>query len=280
MLSEALALYSKHFSTLILTAALALVPASVVTAGAVVFGLSGMGAGGVAEARTKTERVQKEQRDLQEKPPPTQEERDLRVQQIGRDALEGKAGVDWGLFRTLLPLTYVVLIAVAVLVLGLSLAHAALVPLVLDLEAGTPTGPARAWAVVGSRIFALLRTGVLGGLLAALGAIFCVLPGIAVAAGFSFAIPATLSEGLAGRAALERSWHLMRGHWAPVLGMWLLIAIFTVAGSALSLVAPPGYVRVGIAALFRVFTYPLPLVGLVLLYTRARRREGAAAAAA
>src|SRR5437016_5203651 len=157
LLAQAFSLYRKHFAALVLTGALSLVPANLLAAGAVVFGLGALGNGGVAEARTDTEQVQEKQRDLQEKPPATPEARDARVRQIGREALEGGSAFDVRQYvRNLLPIAYATAIVAGVLLAGLFLAHAATVPLVLDLEAGRPVGPAHAWAVVGSRIGALI----------------------------------------------------------------------------------------------------------------------------
>jgi len=81
MLAEAFALYRRHFGALVLTCALALVPANLLAAGAVLFGIASLGSAGVAEAQTThAEQVQKKQRDLQEKPPTSDADRDARVQ--------------------------------------------------------------------------------------------------------------------------------------------------------------------------------------------------------
>ncbi len=87
--------------------------------------------------------------------------------------------------------------------------------------------------------------------------------------GFSFAIPVTIVERLSGRAALERSWSLCRGRWGALLGIWILIAIFTLLASASVVIAPAGPLRSLVAGFVRLVTYPLPLVALVLLYQRA-----------
>src|SRR3954468_7669956 len=94
MLSRALALSRSHFATLVLTGALALLPANLLAAGAVVFGLASLGSGGLAETRTHTQQVQENQRDLQEKPPRSPEDRDERAKQIGREAFEGGTAFD------------------------------------------------------------------------------------------------------------------------------------------------------------------------------------------
>jgi hypothetical protein len=122
---------------------------------------------------------------------------------------------------------------------------------------------------VGSRIGPLLATGLIGALLVALGALFFVVPGLVLAAGFSLAAPIVVLEGVAGRAALERSWRMLRGHWSAALFFGALIVVFSVLASAVAVLVPPGPWRPAVSALVRVILYPLPLAGLVLLYTEA-----------
>ncbi|HXL40658.1 MAG TPA: hypothetical protein VN928_08905, partial [Myxococcales bacterium] len=136
MIAQSLSLYRRHFGTLVFTCAVALLPANLLAAGAVVYGLAFLSSGGLAEARTHTEQVQEKQRDLRESPPATSEARDERARQLGRDALEGNAGATLDalqFLRGLVPVAYATAIAAALLLAGLFLAHAALVPLVLEL---------------------------------------------------------------------------------------------------------------------------------------------------
>jgi len=286
MLSQTLSLYRRHFGVLVLTCALALLPANLLAVGAVTFGLASLGSAGMAEARTQAQQIQKKQRDLEEKPPATAEDRDARARQIGREAVEGGAAPTFDprqYFRNLVPIAYTALIFAAILLAGLFLAHAALVPLLMELEAGRRAGPAYAWAVAGARIGALLWTGFLAAVLVGVGAACFFLPGIALAAGFSIAAPIVVRERISGRAALERSWRLIRCHWGTALGYWALIVLFSVIASGVAAKAPPGPWQPFISALIRVILYPLPLVGLVLLYQRSintsagARRPGSSA---
>lgn len=271
MLRQALSLYRRHFLPLVLTCAIALVPANLLAAGAVAIGLSSLGVGGVGEARSHTQEVQEHQRDLRESPPPTQESRDLRVQQLRGAAAdsEGATGAT-ELMRSVLPWAYATAIIAALLLAGLFLAHAAAVPLVLELCEGRAAGASHAWAQVASRLGAVTATGLLGAALVAVGALFFVLPGLLLAASFSLAPAVAMREGVSGRAALEQSWHALRGHWGPAIGMWALIVVFSVLASLAASAVPPGPARPLVAALVRVLLYPLPLAGLVLLYREAR----------
>ena len=269
MIARSLSLYRRHFGCLVFTCAVALLPANVLAAGAVVFGLAALNAGGLApEPRTHSEQLLEKQRDLRESPPPTAEARDARARQIGREALQGVAGdrFDATILRQLVPIAYATAIAAGLLLAGLFLAHAALVPLVLELTQDRPAGAAHAWAAAGARIGPLLGTGLVAALLVALGTLLFVVPGLVLAAGFSLAPPLVVLEGLSGRAALEHSWRRLRGHWPATLGLWALIAVFSVLASALATLVPLGVWRPITAAVVQVVLYPLPLVGLALLY--------------
>jgi hypothetical protein len=269
VLAEALSLYRRHFFPLVLTCAVALVPANLLAAGAVAFGLSSLGVRGPGEARSHSDEAREQQLDAREKPPPTPESRDLRLLrgETGQDAVATNASE---LMRSVLPWAYSVAIIAALLLAGIFLAHAAAVPLVLELCEGRAAGAADAWAHVGSRLGAVAATGVLGAALVTAGALCFVLPGLLLAASFSLAPAIAMREGLSGRAALEQSWHALRGHWGSTLGMWALIIVFSVLASLAAAAVPAGPARPLVAALVRVLSYPLPLAGLVLVYRDAR----------
>src|SRR5436190_13665638 len=273
MLSRALALYRTHFSALVLTCAVALLPANLLAAGAVVFGLAALGSGGMAEARTHGQQIQEQQRDLQERPSRRPEDQDQRARQLGREAFEGGAASTSDpmvVLRGFLPIAYATMIVAAVLLAGLFLAPGAAAALIFELAEGRPAGPGHAWAVAGSRIGPLAATGLSAAALVALGALFFVLPGLILAAGFSLAAPLVIREGLTGRVALEASWRRLRGHWGPAIAMWALIVAFSLLASGVSTLLPPGGWRPFASALVRLVLYPLPIAGLVLLYRDTR----------
>jgi hypothetical protein len=247
------------------------VPANLLAAGAVAFGLSSLGAAGVVEARSQSGEAREQQLDAREKPPPTPESHDLRLQQLrGERTQDAGATTASELMRSVLPWAYSVAIIAALLLAGLFLAHAAAVPLVLELCEGRAAGASHAWAHVGSRLRAVSATAVLASALVAAGALFFILPGVLLAASFSLAPAVAMREGLSGRAALEQTWHALRGHWGAALAMWALIVLFSVLASLAAAALPPGPARPLLAALVRVLLYPLPLTGLVLLYREAR----------
>ncbi len=270
MISQALSFYRRHFAALVFTCAVALLPANLLAAGAVVFGLASLGVGGMAEAETHAQQAQRKRQELREKPPADPEAQATRARQLGREALEPPSTVDFrDLLRQVLPIAYATVIIAWLLLAGLFLAHAAASPLILERVAGRAAGAGSAWAVVGARIGPLIATGLLAALLVAVGSLFLVVPGLVLAAGFSMAAPIVVEEGLSGHAALERSWRMMQGHWAKAIAMWALIVVFSVIASAISALVPAGPGRPIASALVRVVLYPLPLTGLVLLYREA-----------
>lgn len=249
MLAEAFAIYRKRFGALVLTCALALIPANLLMAGTVLVGVAGIGTASTAEVQEKTQ-------DLQQRPA---DERKTQLRQLAHEAMDSGGAFT---ARNGLQLAYAVLIVVAILLVGIALAHAAIVPLVL----GTASGPAGAWAAVATRLRELGSTVVLAVPIVAIASLFCVVPGVIAAVGFGLAIPAAMSERLPGKAALERSWNLMRGHWGEALAIWALIAAFTIVASLASRSVPPGPWRAVVSGVVRLVTYPFPLVALVLLY--------------
>src|SRR2546428_6940093 len=91
--SEALAFYGRHFGALVLTCAIALLPATLLAAGAVRFSLAALGRGEVGEARSHSEQIREKQRELLEKPPASEEARSERVQRLRRAAPAGGAAL-------------------------------------------------------------------------------------------------------------------------------------------------------------------------------------------
>src|SRR5205085_8889607 len=96
------------------------------------------------------------------------------------------------------------------------LSHAALVPLVGDRALGGDMGPGRAWLAVGLHPGAILWTATLSTAATIVGTLFCLVPGLLAAIGFSLAMPIVLLERRSGTDALRRSWRLMRIEWPRV----------------------------------------------------------------
>ncbi|HXN55860.1 MAG TPA: hypothetical protein VN874_06305, partial [Myxococcales bacterium] len=91
------------------------------------------------------------------------------------------------------------------LAFGVYLALSALTPMVAACREGTRCSASQAWELVGARFGALLGTAALAAILTLVGLLFLVLPGVALALGFTFALPSVLVEGQSGIGALNRS---------------------------------------------------------------------------
>jgi hypothetical protein len=72
------------------------------------------------------------------------------------------------------------------------------------------------------RLHSILWVTILGGVLAVLGLVFCIVPGVYLWVAFAVAVPVLLTEGIKGRRALGRSRRLVRGRWWPTFGLLLL----------------------------------------------------------
>ena len=261
MSAGALSIDRRQFSALVLTCALALVPTHLIMSGAVVLGFASLSAGGVAETGAPRAKPGEKQGAGPDTPP---EAAALRVRPPETAAFGGVNAFDPHALRTLLPMAFAFFCALVILLAGLSLAHAAAVPVVLG-----GAGPARAWAAVAARFEPLLRTALQSVPLIALGSLLFALPGVLLAVGFALAMPVVMSEGLSGRAALERSWVLSRGRRAQIFALLLLLLFCMALGTWVSLLAPVGHLRALISGAVRLLTVPLPLQGLVLLHQRA-----------
>jgi hypothetical protein len=248
---QALSLYRRHFGALVLTGSLAIAPASLLE-------------GGLGHA------VLPHLQNHGDAPPPKAmlpQGNAARLQQFGRPTTS-EAARPLEALRAALPILYETFFGVLLLAAGAWLAFAA-------LSAAVFTGnfsAAHAWASAFCRLAQLSWTILLSGAAIALGSLCFFIPGAILAVGLAFSVPAVMEERLSGRAALHRSWQLVRCTWPSVLGLLLLLAAFSAAASGISMLTPPGPLRLLIATAIRAICWPLPLVGLALSYKSAHRR--------
>jgi len=88
---------------------------------------------------------------------------------------------------------------------------------------GEPTGINDVFAGFSSRFAPLLLTGVVSGLLAALGYFCCFLPGLYLQIAWLFAVPLVADKGMDFWAAMELSRKWVTRHWFKVFGLLLLL---------------------------------------------------------
>lgn len=144
-----------------------------------------------------------------------------------------------------------------------------------DLEIGESYryGFARFWSIV--------LVGVLSALAIALGFLLLVVPGFIVLTFLACGIPALVIEDTRGRAALRRSWNLVRGFGWHVFGTIVVAAVLTGILSSL-LTAPFGdnwAARSIVNAIASVITMPyMALVGVFIYLDLRVRKERYSAA--
>jgi hypothetical protein len=88
-----------------------------------------------------------------------------------------------------------------------------------------------ALSFVTRRLHSLIWVTFLGGLIAVIGFIFCIAPGIYLYISFVVAVPVLLTERLKGRKALSRSRALVKGRW------WSVFAVVLIGGVLTSIVS-------------------------------------------
>jgi hypothetical protein len=159
------------------------------------------------------------------------------------------------------------------LAFGVYLALSALTPMVAACRQGSRITASQAWELVGARFGALLTTAALAAVLTLAGLLFLVLPGIALALGFTFALPSVLVEGECGIGALSRSLALAVRVMPRLIGIALLFPLLRLgAVLAAALLLPRGALvpRLLLADAVSILLFPLPIAALALLFEEAR----------
>jgi hypothetical protein len=130
--------------------------------------------------------------------------------------------------------TFFVGVGVALLINALAgkLAQGACFRAVADAYLGDPISARSSLRYALRRLPALVGVSVLGTLLASLGLIFCIVPGVYLWVAFFVAVPALLVEGAGPIRALGRSRRLVRGRWWPIFGVAIVgyFLVFLVSG--------------------------------------------------
>ncbi|MGH2659183.1 MAG: glycerophosphoryl diester phosphodiesterase membrane domain-containing protein [Actinomycetota bacterium] len=126
-----------------------------------------------------------------------------------------------------------------------------------------------------ARIWSILLVSVLSALAIIGGFILLVIPGFIILTHLVCSIPAVVVEGKRGRAALSRSWRLVRGRAWPVFGAIVVTGILTgFVSSVLTAPAGEGWFAQGLlASLASVITTPFTALVVGLLYFDLRVRK-------
>jgi hypothetical protein len=205
-------------------------------------------------------------------------------------------------WRTLIPLVAVVVVPLSILqsAIGDALggddpwqaATGRLLIVLVGLFATLVVAGAVAWAAAGvlvgretdlgeayrfgtARMWSLLLVGVLVGLAVAGGFVLLVVPGFIFLTRFSVSVVALVVEGKRGRAALSRSWSLVRGHSWSVFGTWIVAGFLAgIVNGALSAPFPDSWFARGLmAGIGSAITTPFTSLVISLIYFDLRVRK-------
>jgi len=136
--------------------------------------------------------------------------------------------------------TFAVGFAVGLLINALAgkLAQGACFRAVADAYLGDPIAARPSLRYALRRLPALVGVSILGTLLASIGLIFCIVPGVYLWVAFFVAVQALLVEGVGPIKALGRSRRLVKGRWWPMFGVALVgyFLVFIVSGVVSGLV--------------------------------------------
>ena len=178
-------------------------------------------------------------------------------------------------------------VAIAAALLATLLAEGACFKAIIDGYLGHGTSARESAGFVARRVHALLWLSLVSFVGVILGFIACILPGIWLFVAWSVAIPAMLAEDVRGRAALGRSFRLVRGRWWSALAVIVLATLLTsVVGAAVGFVLgfltvfaeseAAEFVANAVASILsNVITTPFMAAVITVLYVDLRvRKEG------
>jgi hypothetical protein len=287
LLKEAFGLYRKHARAFLITAAALFVPGSFISSCALSATLGPL-TQHAASFEESTQRVAERSQELSKRME-AQAKRGgaLDPKVLAELAKEnernwqemGKAGGNLAtllerILTIVLSLVAWLLFAVILYCLVLPLTQGALTIAVADrLQGGTGTWRAH-WAVLLRHKGPLLSALVPAAFLGLLGSFFFVLPGMLIGFFFSFVSPVVLIEGLTGKAALKRSYALVRSDWLRVaLVMASFVVLNLVAHAVALFIVPKGaiFLKVFLGDLISLLMMPVPIILSALLYLDIRR---------
>lgn len=275
MLGAAARLCATRALSVVLTAAIALLPAQVLATAviaAVQARLAPATSASLPVSREPAERGGRlrdsvEAGELQA--PPSQETRLERALTAIADLPELRRG-------TLAAVGLAVLATLPLVAAGIWLAATALAPLCAQWRRKGRLSAPESWELLGPRIGPVLSTAALAAALSLLGMFLCALPGLLLLAGFAFAAPVALFEGVQGVAALRRSLNLAQAALPQLVSILAALALLRLLALAIAAVALPReavMARLLLADCVCTLLFPLPAAALALLYDQARADE-------
>ncbi|MGM0482758.1 MAG: hypothetical protein ACQEP6_02755 [Patescibacteria group bacterium] len=100
----------------------------------------------------------------------------------------------------------------------------------LELSSGTPTSVKRVFSQGVMAVLYLVVAGIFYGIIATLGFILLIIPGLFIAIKFYFYDILIADKQLGPIEALKRSWAMTAGHWFQLFGLLILVILLNFAG--------------------------------------------------
>jgi hypothetical protein len=142
---------------------------------------------------------------------------------------------------------------------------------------GDPVDPQESYRFGFKRLGSVILVSLLVGLAVAAGLILLVIPGLIFLIFLSVSVPVLIVENRRGRAALSRSWNLVKGHFWHAVGVIIVAGIITgiVGGIIGSIGGDVWVVRWIFSSIGTIITAPFTALVSVLLYLDLRSRSEA-----
>ncbi len=290
LLKDAYGLYRRHARAVLVTCAIAFVPASLVKScayAAVTVPQVTATAAVDALKNLQTEDLQASQRALQEAYTQHADAKTIQrlqadqtrlLEEVGRRSMLATSAAMGSFTAFILGVLGTLITTFFVFGIIVPLTNGALTIFVADATLGGDGGWRFAWNLLWHRIGPLLMTVFPAACLIAFGFIMFWIPGLVLGLLFAFVAPVVLLEGKRGRYALRRSIDLVGPDWLRVALMIVSLAVLNVVAQTIVAIFVPRsapFIGAVLSDLVTMLFLPLPVIAMVLLYFDIRRkREG------
>jgi hypothetical protein len=290
ILVDAWALYKKHARALLVTCAVLFVPASIVKScaiSAIVGPTIEVGSAAAVErlnggdaARLEANRVALQEAYQRHADKATierlQADQARLLEDLGRHSMAA-ASAAMGGFTTWVLGLFGTLVVVFIFLVIEGVTKGALTIAVADRATGGSAGWREVWMLLFRRLGPLIVAVIVSAVIVAIGGVFFVIPGLILALLFAFVPQAVLIEGLRGRDAFRRSVDLVTSDWLRVaIMLFALVVLHWLAHEVVARLFLPAsalFVRSLFGDLVTLILFPVPVLGMVLLYFDIRRRR-------
>ncbi len=172
------------------------------------------------------------------------------------------------------------LVTAVISVIITAVLQAAILRAAAQATIGDPVDPEESYRFGFKRLGSVILVSLLVGLAILGGLILLVIPGIIFAVLLSVSVPVLIVENRRGRAAMSRSWNLVKGHFWHALGVIFVAGIITgiVSGIIGAIGGSEWVIRWIFSAVAQILTAPFTALVSVLLYLDLRSRSEALSA--